>query len=84
MRAWIARTDTAARRVLAPPNLLDEDPALELSLYVTRDGKVQIHHPVPKSKEDLIQYANALRIASQVVAAQAGARVTASAPAEAA
>jgi hypothetical protein len=64
-----------ARQVLRPPNLLDEDPLLELSLYVTRDGRVQIHHPIPKSKEDLIQYANSLLIASQVVAAQAGARI---------
>ncbi len=77
MSGWppMARMEAAIREVLTMPNLLEEDPLHEISLYVDRHNHIHVHHPQATKPEDLILVANVLLKASQVVAAQAGAQV---------
>jgi hypothetical protein len=77
LSAWppVARLEAAFREVITMPNLLEEDPLHEISLYVDRHNHIHVHHPQASKPEDLILVANVLLKASQVVAAQAGAQV---------
>ncbi len=77
LSAWapVARLEAALREVITMPNLLEEDPLHEISLYVDRHNHIHVHHPQASKPEDLILVANVLLKASQVVAAQAGAQV---------
>jgi len=77
LSAWppVARLEAAFREVITMPNLLEEDPLHEISLYVDRHNRIHVHHPQATKQEDLILVANVLLKASQVVAAQAGAQV---------
>lgn len=71
----VARLEAAIREVITMPNLLEEDPLHEISLYVDRHNHIHVHHPQATNSEQLILVANVLLKASQVVAAQAGAQV---------
>lgn len=75
--AWpsVARIEAGFREIVTMPNLLDEDPLQEISLYLSRKGEISVHHPRAQTQEQMILVANILLKASQVVAAQAGAQV---------
>ena len=77
LSAWppVARLEAAFREVITMPNLLEEDPLHEISLYVDRHQRIHVHHPQAQTQEAMILVANVLLKASQVVAAQAGAQV---------
>lgn len=77
LSAWpsVARIEAGFREIVTMPNLLDEDPLQEISLYLSRKGEISVHHPQAQTQEQMILVANILLKASQVVAAQAGAQV---------
>ncbi len=77
LSAWppVAKLEAALREILTMPDLLEDDPLHEISLYVDRHQRVHVHHPQATTRDDMILVANVLLRASQVVAAQAGAQV---------
>lgn len=75
--AWppMVRLEAGLREMVTMPNLLEEDPLHEITLYVDRHNHIHVHHPKATNSEQLILVANVLLKASQIVAAQAGAQV---------